>query len=467
MPFRLAVCLLAVIAVCRAELHAGEKTRQPNIVFIIADDMAWNDCGAYGNKGIRTPHLDRLAREGLRYDRAFLTTSSCSPSRSSILTGRYPHNTGAQQLHWPLPGDQVAFTELLRAAGYWTAAVGKWHLGGPAQKKFDLVKQGGGPSGCEQWVPVLRDRPKDKPFFLWLAAFDPHRDYQPGAIEKPHQPRNVVVPPFLPDLPEVRQDLALYYDEIARMDAFIGQVLAELERQGVLDDTLIVFISDNGRPFPRCKTTLYDSGIRTPLLVRWPGRAPAGQTRDCLVSAVDLAPTFLEVAGAKVGPTFQGKSFARTFADPKAKVRDHAFAEHNWHDFDDHQRAVRGPRFLYLRNAYTDVTLSPPADAVRSPTFQAMRRLRDAGKLTPDQQTCFVKPRPKEELYDCAADPFQLRNLATDANHAKTLDEMRGVLDRWIRDTNDVIPARRTPDRYDRETGNALKNTLGKKTKKK
>ncbi len=206
-------------------------SQRPNVVLIIADDMAWDDCGAYGNPKVRTPPIDRLAREGMRFDRAFVTASSCSPSRSSILTGRYPHNTDAEELHWPLPPEQVTFVEKLKASGYWTAAAGKWHLGNAVKDRFDVVREadpsgfrlgtgkdakarmtaegsGAAQSGCDQWVPALRDRPRDKPFFLWLAALDPHRDYQPGTIPEPHRPEDVTVPPYLPDLPEVRKGLA-------------------------------------------------------------------------------------------------------------------------------------------------------------------------------------------------------------------------------------------------------------------
>ena len=253
-----------------------EGVGRPNVILIIADDMGREDCGAYGHPAIRTPNLDKLAREGMRFDRAFVTASSCSPSRSSLITGRYPHRTGAEELHQPLPRGQVTFVEKLKAAGYWTAAAGKWHLGNAVKDRFDVVREAGtagfqlpsGPnrkpkarmtadgagsiqSGCDQWVPVLRDRPRDKPFFLWLAAFDPHRDYQEGTIPRPHRPEDVVVPPYLPDLPEVRKDLALYYDEIARLDHYVGEVLAELERQGEAGNTIVLFLSDNGRPFPR------------------------------------------------------------------------------------------------------------------------------------------------------------------------------------------------------------------------
>ncbi len=260
-------------------LHAGAEAAEtaspskPNILVIIADDMAAEDCGAYGHPKIRTPNIDSLAREGMKFTRAFLTCSSCSPSRSSILTSRYPHNTSAEQLHWPLPSDQVMVSSVLRDAGYWTAAVGKWHLGDPAKRQFDKIVP-----RFDETVPTLRNRPRDRPFFLWAASSDPHRPYQPGAIAKPHVTADAVVPPYLPAVQEVRDDLALYYDEITRLDAAIGEVFDELKRQNALDNTLVVFMSDNGRPFPRCKTTVYDSGIRTPLIAL----SPAGQSRQRL-----------------------------------------------------------------------------------------------------------------------------------------------------------------------------------------
>ncbi len=427
---------------------AAASADRPNFVVLIADDMAWDDCGAYGHQTIRTPNLDRLARAGLRFDNAFLTCSSCSPSRSSILTGRYPHSTGAQRLHVPLPAEQVMVSEPLRAAGYYTAAAGKWHLGNPARVKFDQVNEGNG-----RWLATLRDRPRDKPFFLWLAFFDPHRPYQENTIPKPHRPEDVVVPPYLPDVPETRKDLALYYDEISRLDGDVGALLDELEKQGETKRTVVVFLTDNGRPFPRCKTTVYDSGIKTPFLVRWPERVQPGGTCAALVSSIDLAPTLTELAGAKTPLTFQGMSFASLLKKPGGKIRDHVYAEHNWHDFDDHGRAVRSLQFKYIRNYYPHVPGTPPADAVRSPTFQAMRALRDAGKLTPAQRNPFVKPRPEEELYDVTKDPHELRNLAGDARLTDTLKAMRKTLADWEKETDDRVPAARTPDEFDRETG--------------
>jgi arylsulfatase A-like enzyme len=449
--------LSAVLALAVA---APASAAPPNVVVVIADDMAAEDCGAYGHPTIRTPNLDRLAREGLRFDRAILTCSSCSPSRASLLTGRYPHQTGAEQLHWPLPADQVLFTKPLRAAGYWTAAAGKWHLGADAKKQFDVVKEGGGPSGCENWVPVLRDRPKDKPFFLWLAAFDPHRPYGKDTIPEPHAPADAVVPPYLPDTPAVRADLAAYYDEIARLDGFVGGVLDELDRQKVAENTVVIFLSDNGRPFPRCKTTVYDSGVRTPLLVRWPAAVKPGVCGR-LVSAVDLAPTVLALAGVKPGPTFVGTDFGPLLTDPTRAVREYAFAERNWHDYEARTRAVRSERFKLIRNDYRDLPNTPPADAVRSPSFAELVRLRDAGKLTPPLGACFAKPLPREELYDLDADPHELKNLAADPGHAETLAKLRRALDDWAKETKDFVPRDRTPDGFDRETGQPLADRKG------
>lgn len=453
--------------------HAlAQSTNRPNVVLIIADDLAWDDSGAYGNKNVGTPNIDRLAREGLKFNRAFVTISSCSPSRSSMITGRYPHSADAEQLHWPLPAEQITFVEKLKAAGYWTAASGKWHLGEAVKDRFDVVDDPGeagfqtdpttgkmlakDDSGAAGWLPVMRQRPKDKPFFLWFAALDPHRDYLENSIPHPHKPADVIVPPHLPDTTEVRYELALYYDEIARLDGNVGKVIAELEQQGVADNTLILFISDNGRPFPGAKTTMYDSGIRTPLLARWPKTIRRGITSDSLVSSVDLAPTILQLAGLPIPPTVQGKSFAATLTNPKNKTRDAIYAEKNWHDYEDRVRAVRTERFKYIRNDYADLAGTPSADAGRSPTMDAIRRLHKEGKLTAHQARIFQKPRPAEELYAVVADPQEVNNLANDPRYAKTLTELRAKLKTWSSETHDVMPVRRTPDEFDRETGQPL-----------
>ncbi|MDQ3329710.1 MAG: sulfatase [Planctomycetota bacterium] len=450
-PLRAYAFLPAVVALF-ATPRAVAADAPPNVLIFIADDMAVEDCGAYGHPHIRTPNIDRLAHEGVRFDAAFLTCSSCSPSRSSILTSRYPHNTGAHQLHLPLPAEQVLVSAPLRDAGYHTAAVGKWHLGNAVKNQFDEVKEG----EVDQMVPTLRDRPTDKPFFFWFAFIDPHRPYQMGTIDTPHLPEDAVVPPFLPDTPAVRDDLAMYYDEISRMDANIGDVLAELDRQGISENTVVVFLSDNGRPVPRCKTTVYDSGIQTPLIVRWPGEVKPGTTQ-ALVSSIDVMATVCDMAGVPRPKSFQGGSFLPMLDDLSAHGRDAVFAEHNWHDYEARDRAVRTPTMKYIRYDYNDLPGTPPADAVRSPTFDEMKRLRDANMLTDVQTRPFVVPQPKEELFDLTEDPHELVNLAEDPAYADELHLLRLRLDHWQRETDDAPAAARRPDGFDRESGEPLR----------
>ena len=472
---------LLLLLASGAAFGAALPPARPNIVLIIADDLAWDDLGAFGHPTVRTPHLDRLAREGMRFTRAFVTASSCSPSRSSLITGRYPHNTDAEQLHWPLPAAQTTFCEPLRAAGYWIGAAGKWHLGEDAKRRFDRVREadpagymltagkgqparmsmaqhGDVQSGCTDWVPLLRERPRDRPFFLWLAALDPHRDYEDRISDDPTRPENVIVPRHLPDTPAVRREFAMYYDEIERLDRFVGDVLAELETQGVANSTIVVFLSDNGRPFPRDKTSLFDGGIKTPLIVRWPGHATPGSTCDRLVSAVDLAPGFLGAAGVAPASSMQGRSFLPLLTNPSGPIRSEIFAEQNWHDYEHRSRAVRTENFKLIVNDYTDTPLTPGADAVRGVAYREMQRLEAAGQLSDFQQQCFIVPRPAIELYDLRYDPGEFANLAAVPAYAPVVAELSAKLTQWRKETGDVAPARRTPDEFDRESGAPLPN---------
>jgi arylsulfatase len=428
-------------------LPAGPATaaERPSFVFIIADDVSFDDLGAFGNTAIKTPNLDRLAAEGLAFDRAYLTTSSCSPTRCSLITGRYPHNTGAPELHMPLSADQYMFPKALREAGYYTVLAGKNHMGPAIETAFDKVTPPVGPGGERQWVRHLRERPQDKPFFMWFASTDAHRDWQPTPkLDPTYDPANVHVPPYLVDGPVTRQDLANHYHEISRLDRFVGRVREELARQGLAESAYVIFSADNGRPFPRCKPRLYDCGTKNPFIVCRPGTIEPART-ESLVSALDLAPTLLELAGVAIDERVQGVSFAPILRDPKATVRDYAFAEHNWHVAAAHERSVRHGKWLYIRNNLPNV-LNMAAES--GPVFPAGKELHEAhaaGKTTAAQNNPFLKPAPREELYDTEADPHQLENLADDAEHAATLEELRRVLERWSDETGDSVPEHPTP----------------------
>ena len=458
------ISLLAVLFVSYAASYlglangAGPTSRPINFIIFVADDMAWDDSGPYGNPSVRTPNLDRLAAQGMRFDRAYLTCSSCSPSRCSMLTGRYPHNTGAGELHLPLPSEQQMLTTPLRDAGYWTAVVGKWHLGEAVAEQVDYRKASNPVQMGATWVEAIKERPKDQPFFIWAAHTDPHRGYSPGAVDPPHSPASVQLPPFFPDTPLVREDLALYYDEVCRFDQHIGMVLEELEKQSLSDSTMILVISDNGRPFPHCKTMVTVPGVRTPFIVKLPGLIPAGQVNDQLVSSLDIAPTVLDLAGVQRSASMQGASLRKTLTDPNMSIRQYAFAEHNWHDYRAFERAVYDQQFCYLRNWLPGTPATPPADAVNSVTFREMKRLYDEGSLTPEQRACMIAPRAEEYLFDTIKDPNCLNNLAEDPSMKAHLDRLRETLAQWQTQTNDSFSGEDnlTPDGFDRETGKRI-----------
>lgn len=419
---------------------------RPNFVFIIADDISTDDLGCYGNEFVETPNLDRLASEGRVFDRAYLTISSCSPSRCSIITGRYPHNTGAPELHTNLPAEQFRFPAALTKAGYYTARSGKHH-GERSNEAFTLTSPGKAPGGMGDWVQILKDRPKDQPFFFWFAAHDAHRSWQTSPEVRTYLPEDVEVPPYLVDEPMTRADLASYYHEVSRVDWILGALTRELESQGIAESTYVVYMADNGRPFPRCKTYLFDSGIRTPLVIWAPTRILPGRT-GALVSSIDLAPTFLELADVEVDARVQGVSLTPILDDSQATVRDYVFAEHNWHVYQNHERLVCDQRWAYIRNAWPERRVLCSESDPTFPSGEALWQAYENDTLKAHQRQVVTVVQPAEQLYDLAADPHQLHNLALDERYAEDLHRLRQVLDQWAAETGDTVPENPTPDRY-------------------
>lgn len=451
------IALICVIsATCGQNLPAAkppsnETPGSPrlNFVLFITDDIAQEDLGCYGSPCAKTPNLDQLAADGLRFDNAYLTISSCSPSRCSIITGRYPHNTGAAELHTDLPTDQHTFIQSLQAAGYHTVISGKNHMGKAAALGFDVESKGKGPGKEEDWVQLMAARPADKPFFFWFGSSDAHRDWQIDGSAPVYDPAEVQVPPYLYDGPETRRDLAAYFHEVSRTDTYAGKIRAELRRQGVEGDTFFIYMADNGRPFPRCKTRVYDSGVKTPFIVSAPGRVKPGVTRS-LISSIDISATVLALAGVEKPETVQGVSFVPILEDPAAVTRDYVFSEHNWHVFQAHERMVRHGDWIYIRNAYPHLqNLCMEGDA-SYPAGAELWKMEAAGKLDPaTQRDIFLVPRPADELYRISKDPHQLTNLAARPEHAPVLEQLRALLDRWADETGDTVPEDPTNNRQD------------------
>ena len=425
------------------------SSERPNIVFFIADDVSQDDFGCYGHPVIKTPHIDSLAANGVRFDNAYLTTSSCSPSRCSIITGRYPHNTGAPELHVRLPLQQIRFPELLREAGYYAVLSGKNHMFGNKDRAFDRITGGGGPGKEEDWVGHIKERPRDQPFFFWFASTDAHRPWNITKEAPKYDPKEVIIPPYLVDTPITREDLTGYYHEVSRFDYYIGLVTAELKRQEVLENTMIVVAADNGRPFPRCKSRLYGSGIKTPWVVHYPKLIQKSSVTSSFVSVIDLSVTCLELAGVKGPPCIQGRSFLPILKDPKAQVREVVFAEHNWHVYKNHERMVRFEDYLYIKNNYPNQPNLCYESDDHYPAGEELWKAHAVGKTQPNQQQVFANPCPPEELFQVKEDPHQLSNLIKDKKHAKALKHARWLLAKWTEQTGDSIPANPTPNRHD------------------
>ncbi|MEM1293753.1 MAG: sulfatase [Verrucomicrobiota bacterium] len=428
----------------------GFSAEPPNFVFYIVDDVSPEDLGAYGCSFAKTPNIDQLANDGLRFENAYLVISSCSPSRCAIITGRYPHNHGAPELHTTLPPGQQTFVQSLADAGYHTAISGKNHIsdkGKASDLGFAVESPGQGPGKQADWIELMASRPPDTPFFFWFGSSDAHRSWHFDDETPVYDPDEIEVPPYLYDGPRTRKDLADYFHEVSRIDTYVGKIRTELERQGVEDNTWFIFMADNGRAFPRSKTRLYDSGIKTPFIIHAPGRVKPGTTKS-FISSIDLSATILELAGVEKPETIQGASFAPILEDPSAVTRNVVFAEHNWHVNFAHERMVRHGEWVYIRNSFPELQSLAMEQDRSYPAGDELWDMEDAGNLNPDtQRDIFLVPRPVEELYHLGKDPHQLSNLAVNPEFTPQLESLSGLLDRWIEETGDSVPEDPTPDR--------------------
>ena len=432
---------------------AQSVSERPNIIVFIADDAGWRDFGCYGNPVIQTPNIDQLAAEGIQFNNVFLTTPQCSPTRTSLLTGQFAHTLRTEDLHTPLKTSQKTVAHHLNEAGYYTALLGKSHIGKEATAEFDYFNPGkGNPRG--QDLETVLEEAGEQPVFTWFAFFDPHRSYKSHTIANPHNPDDVVVAPYLADTPETRLDLAMYYDEIARMDSTIGAALQILEDRGERENTVIFFMTDNGKPFTRAKGTLYDEGVKTPFIVNWPTQIKQESTDDNLLTTLRLAPTILDLAGAEIPTSMYAESMVPSLVNQERVVDEFVFSERNWHDCDEHMRSVRSDSFKLIVNSYIELPHGTAADLAGSLSHQSLLRLKEEGKLSEAQSLVFQVPRAGIELYDVINDPYELNNLAFRAEYRPVIRKHYEVLQQWMQETDDFPPHyRRRYDNTDRVTG--------------
>lgn len=421
---------------CRLEKTMGAG-KQPNILWITCEDSSAH-LGCYGETEVRSPNLDKFATEGMRFENAFGTAGVCAPNRSCIITGMYQMSLGSSHMRSKIkPPDHVrCFPEYLRRAGYYCTNHTKTDYQFEAPE--DLWDDG---AGSAHW----RNRAEGQPFFSIFNIGVTHE----GGIAKSYNERkknpelaihradDMKVPPYYPDTPEIREMWAGYFDTIFKMDKQVGEILAELEADGLAEDTIVFFYSDHGVGLPRGKRSVYDSGMKVPMIVRWPGRIEPGSETDELVSFVDLAATVLSLAGVDVPDHMQGQPF---IGAGKAKPRKYVYAAYDRIDERyDIVRATRDKRFKYIRNyePYRPYALRVQYREVK-PFMKELRRLDEAGELTGPETLWMRKTKPLEELYDLESDPHEIDNLAESADYRKTLKRMRKAHVDFMLESRDV-----------------------------
>jgi len=428
--------LAALSLTGRLGFAAAGNDKPPNILVAIADDWSWPHASIAGARVIKTPVFDRIAREGVLFRNAFVSAPSCTPSRASLLTGQWFWRLKeAADLYSTLLAEFPVYPDLLEAEGYY---VGYSRKGWEPGDEVDRKRNPAGPQ-FRNFPDFLKRRPKEKPFCFWFGSTDPHRPYRRGTgIKSGMDPAAVEVPPHLVDHKWTRGDICDYYFEVQRFDREVGERLRMLEENDELENTIVIMTSDNGMPFARCKSNLYDLGTHVPLAVRWGKRIKPGRVVDDFVSLCDLAPTFLEAAGLKPTKDMTGRSLMPVLTSDKSgtvdAARDHVLTGKERH-FPYRggkmagypMRAIRTEKHLYIRNFKPDRwpagdPLEPKSgrrygDVDDGPAMWALRSLGKKPEFRHLHQLSYGK-RPAEELYDLKADPAQMNNVADKPKYA-------------------------------------------------
>lgn len=405
----------------------------PNFLVITCHDLG-RRLGCYGARTVNTPSLDALAAAGTRSINAFATSPGCSPSRAAIATGRYPHSNGVLGLAhhpfgWSLAPNERHIAALLRDRGYTTHLFGLQHVtvGRVEALGFDTVSgRGHGRDVAARVAAFLAATPAERPCYIEVNLEEPHRPFDQGGVEA-DTTRGVQLPPYVPDSGAANADVAALQGAIREADRSVGQILQALDRAGRAKSTFVLFTTDHGVALPRAKGTLYDPGIETALLVRWPGVTIPGGTIDDLTSNVDLLPTLLDVANAPVAPTVQGRSFVNLLRGERSTPREAIFAEKTFHSYYDPMRAIRTARYKLIRNFEAAFQVEVPGDIQAGDIFRA------------DPMPYSGAPHPPLELYDLAADPAEQDNLAGNPTLASVERELDGRLWQWMVETADPL----------------------------
>lgn len=457
----LLLCALTGSSISTYAQVGGDK-EHPNIILFVSDDHGLDALGCYGNKNIKTPNLDALAASGVRFENAYCTSSSSAASRSVLLTGLYGHATGSyghthDYHHFSTYEDVASLPMILSEGGYYTARVGKYHLAPESVYHFDDVFKASERNPVEmadQCVDVFKS---EKPFFLYFCTGDPHRansldpdDWSAansfgnevggysGVKEVEYSPDEVIVPDFLPDNEVTRKELAQYYKSVTRVDTGLGYLMDMLERSGKSDNTIVIYISDNGMAFPMAKTTLYEPGMHLPCIVKGVGVKGRNRVDKSLISWVDWTPTIIDLAGVEYDMSkLHGISQAGVLQGSEKSLRDCVYASHTFHEITMYypMRVIRGERYKLIWNAAYKLDYPFASDLWSSSTWQNIYR-SGSDSFGCHSVEAFLH-RDEFELYDLKSDPNELHNLAYEVKYQSVLDEMVQCLKAWQLETRD------------------------------
>ncbi|MFZ4779033.1 MAG: sulfatase [Terrimicrobiaceae bacterium] len=444
-PFcRQGAMLCVLLLAASFGLHAGESdassvknstAERPNILLITADDLGFQ-LGCYGDKVATTPNLDRLAQEGVRFATAYVTSASCSPSRASLLTGLYPHQNNQLGLAhlgysmWPglpnLPG-------LLKKQGYRTGIIGKLHVEPEGDFPFDYKKLDIAPtrdkakvsSMCETFLSESDSRP----FFLYLNLFDPHHPFLRDVNGSPKMkinPDQITDFPFIGDhSPKFKQNTADYYTCVNRLDEIMGVVMESLQNHGLDPTTIVIFISDNGPPFPRAKCTMFEAGTHIPMIARWTGHIKPGVCEQ-MVNEIDILPTFLDLVAATPPVGLQGRSLMPLLNSQSVAWREQMATEYNSHEprMINPQRALREGRYKLIKTLLSDPAFVWP-ESLTLEKYRKNQPIAGTGEFM--------------ELYDLQNDPYEFKNLAGTEGQKATQERLAKALEEWRQETKDPL----------------------------
>ena len=432
-------------------LAAKEKQERPNIILFISDDHGWTDSGAYGDAYIKTPNIDKMASQGMRFTHAFAASPLCSPSRSVIATGMMPHRSGAHKFGRPIKRNLSTMPQYMKELGYYTAHFGKFHHYPFHKFRYDLIREHSAiPRGnkyqCKA-ADFIRNYDRKEPLFLVVCTHPPHT---PWKKNKRYDPATLKLPPNFVDTPETRSDRANYYTDVTLMDQIVGGVLDSVKEKDIVDNTLIIYTSDQGANWPFAKWCVYDGGLRVPFIARWPRKVKSGSVSDAMLGLVDLLPTCMEVGGGSPPRELDGRSFLAVLTGDRKTHREVVFGSHTGNDgpqgIANHcpARTIRTRTHRYILNLNPGTRFDTHITGCKkgSSYLPHWNSWIEKAKTDPNAKAIVERyqHRPREELYDLRKDPFEMKNLAKNPKYARLLTSLRQQLADWCKTQGEKIP---------------------------